>query len=404
MIDMPYAYVVYDHGRAENVAVIREWAHSHDIILAGRYSEWEYYNSDHAFIAGRNAALAVKEARQTAAAAEQEKGASCPPTLAMRVPVTFMSGVAIWGGVECSVNRIGDRWHDQLELSGHDRRLEDLDLIASLGIRTLRYPVLWERTAPNSPNEQDWSWADTRMSALRSLAIDPIVGLVHHGSGPRYTSLLDENFAPGLARFALDCARRFPWVTRYTPVNEPLTTARFSALYGHWYPHHRNERSFARALLNQCRAVALSMSAIRSINPAAELVQTEDLGTTYSTPHMGYQRDFDNERRWLSWDLLCGRVDKHHALRPFLERAGITAEELDWFVAHPCPPQIIGINHYVTSDRYLDERVSLYPPNSRGSTPWSATPMSRRCASCQPRIADGVSSNLPGFATTCRSR
>ena len=56
-IDMPYAYVVYDHGRAENVAVVREWAEQHDIILAGRYSEWEYYNSDHAFLAGKKAAL-----------------------------------------------------------------------------------------------------------------------------------------------------------------------------------------------------------------------------------------------------------------------------------------------------------------------------------------------------------
>jgi hypothetical protein len=27
--------------------------------LAGRYSEWEYYNSDHAFIAGKKAVEAV---------------------------------------------------------------------------------------------------------------------------------------------------------------------------------------------------------------------------------------------------------------------------------------------------------------------------------------------------------
>lgn len=58
-VDMPYAYVVYDHARKQNVAVVREWLAEHDIILAGRYSEWEYYNSDHAFIAGRNAAQKV---------------------------------------------------------------------------------------------------------------------------------------------------------------------------------------------------------------------------------------------------------------------------------------------------------------------------------------------------------
>jgi UDP-galactopyranose mutase len=59
--DMPYAYVVYDHGRSESVRHIREWLEDHDIILAGRYSEGAYYNSDHAFMAGKTAADRVKE-------------------------------------------------------------------------------------------------------------------------------------------------------------------------------------------------------------------------------------------------------------------------------------------------------------------------------------------------------
>jgi UDP-galactopyranose mutase len=59
--DLPYAYVVYDHGRAKSVAAIREWLQERDILLAGRYSEWEYYNSDHAFIAGKKAADQVHE-------------------------------------------------------------------------------------------------------------------------------------------------------------------------------------------------------------------------------------------------------------------------------------------------------------------------------------------------------
>jgi UDP-galactopyranose mutase len=59
-VDMPYAYVVYDHARKANVDTIREWLSSQDIILAGRYSEWEYYNSDHAFIAGKTAADTVR--------------------------------------------------------------------------------------------------------------------------------------------------------------------------------------------------------------------------------------------------------------------------------------------------------------------------------------------------------
>ena len=60
-VDLPYAYVVYDHARKHNVDTIREWLLQQDIVLAGRYSEWEYYNSDHAFIAGKRASDTVRQ-------------------------------------------------------------------------------------------------------------------------------------------------------------------------------------------------------------------------------------------------------------------------------------------------------------------------------------------------------
>src|SRR5215216_461765 len=99
--------------------------------------------------------------------------------------------IEVWGGIECSVNRIEERYHNQLTLGGHAVRADDLDRIASLGIRTVRYPVLWELTAPQ-PGAADWLWLDERLTRLRSLGLDPIAGLVHHGSGPRHTSLLDD--------------------------------------------------------------------------------------------------------------------------------------------------------------------------------------------------------------------
>src|SRR5688572_23100601 len=97
----------------------------------------------------------------------------------------------LWGGVECTYNRVGDAYFDQCQRTGHITRLSDLDRFAELGIRALRYPVLWERTAPNGLERADWSWADERLARLQALGIRPIVGLVHHGSGPRWTSLVD---------------------------------------------------------------------------------------------------------------------------------------------------------------------------------------------------------------------
>jgi dTDP-4-dehydrorhamnose reductase len=277
------------------------------------------------------------------------------------------TALELWGGIECTRNRVGDSYFDQLEFSGHTRRPDDLDRVAELGIRTLRYPVLWERTAPHAPDRLDWAWADQRLERLRTLAIHPIVGFVHHGSGPVYTNLLDDSFATGVADFAGRLAARFPWVDAYTPIYEPLTTARFSALYGHWYPHARDGLSFARALLNQCRATVLAMQAIRRVNPGAKLIQTEDLGKSYGTSRLKYQVDHENERRWVTFDLLCGRVDRHTAMGDYLLWVGIAPDELAWFADHPCPPQMIGVNHYLTSERYLDEHLERYPAASCGN-------------------------------------
>jgi dTDP-4-dehydrorhamnose reductase len=278
-----------------------------------------------------------------------------------------MSRVEMWAGPECTVNRVGNTWFNQLERSGHWRRRGDLELIADLGVRAVRYPALWEIHAPRSCDEIDWSWLDERLIGLRSAGIEPIAGLVHHGSGPAATSLVQDDFPEGLARYAARIAARFPWIEWYTPVNEPLTTARFSGLYGHWYPHGRDDRQFARALINQCRGIVLAMEAIRRVNSDAKLIQTDDAGTVYSTPGLRYQAAFENERRWITWDLLCGRVDERHLVGDFLLTCGISRQELDWFRERPCPPSIVGLNHYITSDRFLDERYHNYPPHLRGS-------------------------------------
>ena len=272
----------------------------------------------------------------------------------------------LWGGIECSCNRVGEQFFDQLSRNGHRDRISDLDLFASLGIKKLRYPVLWEQVAPRSLDTPDWSWPDERLQRLQELQIEPIVGLVHHGSGPAYTSLTSDNFAPLLGQFAGMVAERYPWVNYYTPVNEPLTTARFSGLYGLWYPHGTSDTSFVRALLNQVKGTKLAMQAIRKVNPNAKLIQTEDLGKTHSTKLMAYQAAFENERRWLSFDLLCGKVTPKHKLWKYLLKSGASEEELFDLSINPLPPDIFGINHYITSERYLDEHLSQFPLHTHG--------------------------------------
>lgn len=270
----------------------------------------------------------------------------------------------LWGGIECTVNRLDDKYLDQVRLSGHSQRIKDLELFAQLGLKTLRYPVIWERTWKN--NNPDWRWLDGRLLRLKELGISPIAGLVHHGSGVSDTNLIDINFPSKLSSYAAAVAQRYPWIEYYTPVNEPLTTARFSCLYGHWYPHYKDSFAFARAVLVQCKAVVESMKTIQLINPGAKLVQTEDLGKTYSTRGLKYQADFENSRRWLTYDLLCGYVNKYHPMWDYFLYLGISRDELEYFLDNPYPPDILGVNYYVTSQRYLDKNISRYPECTHG--------------------------------------
>jgi dTDP-4-dehydrorhamnose reductase len=273
-------------------------------------------------------------------------------------------GIEIWGGAESSVVRINNSVYDQIARTGFEEGTDDLQYFFDLGIRTIRYPLLWEKCNPNE--KEFFSIHDERLSKLQDLGITPIAGLLHHGSGPFHTNLADPHFPELLAEYAMKIAERYPWINYYTPVNEPLTTARFAGLYGVWYPHLRDGRSFARIFLNELKGTILAMDSVKRINPGAKLIQTEDLGRILSTSMLSYQATFENHRRWLTWDFLLGRVDNDHPLRKYFSGLGITDEELDFFVQNKIEPAVCGFNYYVTSERYLDHRKTIYPRGFHG--------------------------------------
>jgi len=281
--------------------------------------------------------------------------------------MTTAPPLELWGGVECSVVRIGDEYRNQLVDTGHSARFADLDAMIELGIKAVRYPILWETVAPQSPSELDFSWHDARLEHLHKRGIKVIAGLVHHGSGPRYTNLLDPKFPDLLAAFAAKVARRYPWIEFWNPVNEPMTTARFSCLYGHWYPHATDIDSTFRALVNQCLAIKRSIEAIREVVPGAKLITTEDVGKTFATEPLQYQADHENERRWLTFDLLAGRVVPGHPFYNWLRNKAASEEVLAELTTGAGTPTVIGFDHYLTSERYLDHRVERFPNVEPGS-------------------------------------
>ncbi len=265
----------------------------------------------------------------------------------------------LWASPEPTFARIdANTVRDQSAETGLDVRAGDAERIAALGVTASRVPVLWERVSPIDPHERDFTEPARRLDALRAAGIEPIVTLLHHGSGPQYTDLLDPAFPLWFAEYAEATAREFPWVRRWTPINEPLTTARFATLYGVWYPNMRDDRGFGRAMVNQTLAQQAAMRRIRRVIPDAEFVMTEDL-QRYAAGDAGVADyvAFLRERVYLSVELVAGRVGVDHPLEAFLtERCGVNALELTMMQRDAAVPDLVAFNHYPHSERYLFTR------------------------------------------------
>src|SRR4051794_19731227 len=154
---------------------------------------------------------------------------------------------AVWAGPECAFLTVGSWACDQLAFTGHDRRLDDLDRLAGLGVRGMRLPILWGRGG--GAEATDWRWAAERLERLSALGIEPMGGLLHHGFGPAGADPLDPSWPAAFGRYAAEVVGRFPGVRSFLPINEPLTTARFGGLYGWWRPYARDPGVFADLVL-----------------------------------------------------------------------------------------------------------------------------------------------------------
>ena len=294
------------------------------------------------------------------------------------------AALEMWGGVECTVNRVGDAYFTQLERSGHAERDDDLDRFAALGIRAAPLSgAVGDARRRTASARADWSLADARLPALRA----PRHRADRRPRPPRqrpapHRACSTRASPTGWPNSRRAVAARFPGSTDWTPVNEPLTTARFSALYGLWYPHARDDRSFVAALLNQCRATVLAMAAIRRVNPAARLVQTDDLSRTYGTERAARTSSTSTTSGAGSPGTCCA------AASTATIRSGTTCSR-----AAPAPPSSSGSpttrarptssasNYYVTSERWLDHRLDRYPGRSRGDARHATSSTSSRSAS-----------------------
>ncbi|MBA3684297.1 MAG: family 1 glycosylhydrolase [Planctomycetes bacterium] len=238
---------------------------------------------------------------------------------------------------------------DEYELTGHyDRWKADIDLIAGLGLRMARYGIPWHRIQPE-PGVWNWEHADQPIDHLLARGIDPMLDLVHYGL-PRWIdgAYGNPDFPALMAEYAARCAERYRGRVRWwTPLNEPRVTAWYCGKLGWWPPALRGWGGFVRVMLGVCRGICLSSQAIRAADPENVLchVDATDLYVAADASLAG-EAEHRQHIVFLALDLVSGRIIPGHPLHAWLLGHGATASDLEWFVAHRCDLDVVGINLY----------------------------------------------------------
>jgi beta-glucosidase len=248
----------------------------------------------------------------------------------------------------------GKTRHDQYESCRfYENWKTDWENLKYIGVTALRYgPSLHKSWA--GPGHYDWSFFEETYRALPP-GIELIVDLCHFGLPDWLRDFQNPDFPHHFSQYALDFARRFPGIKYYTPVNEMLICAMFSARFGWWNEQAKDDVAFVRALKHLVMANRTAMSSIMRVREDAVFVQAEAHEYSHAECEKVTERALrKNEERFLSLDLNYGHPVTLDTLR-WLYEHGMDRDEYLWFMNTDVPPEqlVIGHDYYVTSESFV---------------------------------------------------
>jgi beta-glucosidase len=243
---------------------------------------------------------------------------------------------------------------DEMEKCGHYEHWRlDFQRVNELGIRFLRYGPALHRTFLDR-RRFDWSFSDAAFAEIKAQGITPIVDLCHFGVPDWIGTFQNADFPSLFAGYARAFAQRYPDVQLYTPVNEMMVCALFSAELGWWNEQLSDDRSFVRALKNIVKANVLAMHEILTVRPDAIFIQSESSEYYHALcPSVLNRSSFLNERRFLAFDLNYGR-DVSARMYQYLMDNGMTKDEYQFHMDHALPSHsVMGNDYYNTNEHRL---------------------------------------------------
>jgi beta-glucosidase len=241
----------------------------------------------------------------------------------------------------------GQRRLDEYELTQHyEHWREDLDLAADAGAGFVRWGIPWYLVEPE-PGRFDWSWIDQVADHFRRSGLTCVVDLMHYGT-PLWldNQFLNGDYAERVAAYGRAVAERYAGVfDDFTPLNEPVINAIYCGEKGIWPPRLTGDDGFAKVITAIARGMVRTQQEIAAVNPDARFVHV-DAGFRWENDSPTQSRDLLSERRFISLDLIMGRVVPEHPMHGYLRAGGVAVDDLTWLVQNPVTPDFVGVNYY----------------------------------------------------------
>jgi beta-glucosidase/6-phospho-beta-glucosidase/beta-galactosidase len=231
------------------------------------------------------------------------------------------------GGYECAdlINKFGDRM-DLLRKTGHDTRvLEDYALLAAAGIKTVREGIRWS-VVERSPGVYDFTEVRNRLLAAQRTGIQQLWDVCHFGY-PDGLHPTHPHFAPRLAALCKAFTEVYRNQTEDPLIITPINEISFLAWLG---GDARGTVPFAvNAGFDQkyhlCKAAIQCILAIRSVDPAAQIMLVEPLIRVHPKPGEPANDAVSafNEAQYQAMDMITGRMCPELGGQPdFMDLAG----------------------------------------------------------------------------------
>ncbi len=231
------------------------------------------------------------------------------------------------GGYECAdlVNNQGNRV-DLLQQTAHDTRIiEDYELLAAAGIKTVREGIRWSYVE-KQPFTYDFSEVKNRLIAAQETGIQQLWDICHFGY-PDGLMPAHPQFAHRLAEVCKAFAELYRHYTDdpliITPINEISFLSWLGGEARGTVPFAVNSGFDLKYFL--CKATIKAIEAIKTVDPTAQIMMVEPLIKVH--PQIGMETceaiEGFNESQFQAMDIITGKMCPELGGKPgYLDFAG----------------------------------------------------------------------------------